>query len=172
MKYFAYGSNMSLQRIRQRAPSAQVLGTYYLEKHALRFHKVGQDGSAKCDAYFTGDIGDVIYGLLFSIDRADKPVLDQAEGLGRGYDEKLVDVCSARDSAGDSAQGSVEQARLYYALLVDEALRPFTWYKEHVLIGAREAGLSKEYITEIENVEACSDPDPLRESSQLLIYRK
>ena len=50
MLYFAYGSNLSSARMAARVPSARVVARAQLPGHALRFHKVGRDGSAKCDA--------------------------------------------------------------------------------------------------------------------------
>lgn len=41
MNYFAYGSNMSLQRLRERVPGAEYLGSYTLINHNLRFHIEG-----------------------------------------------------------------------------------------------------------------------------------
>jgi gamma-glutamylcyclotransferase len=53
MYYFAYGSNMSLSRLRERVPSAEAVGCFSLNGHDLRFHKLSKDGSGKCDAFFT-----------------------------------------------------------------------------------------------------------------------
>ncbi len=48
MKYFAYGSNMSLARLKGRVPSAKRLGMFCLRNHQLAFHKISKkDGSAK-----------------------------------------------------------------------------------------------------------------------------
>lgn len=73
MHYFAYGSNMSRSRLRERAPSAEALGCFALNGYDLGFHKSGKDGSAKCDAYFTADTGDVIYGVLVGAREASLP---------------------------------------------------------------------------------------------------
>jgi len=81
MLYFAYGSNMSVSRLRKRVPSASPLGCHILKKHDLRFHKKSKDGSGKCDAYETSNDKDIVYGALFGIDPNEKPALDAAEGL-------------------------------------------------------------------------------------------
>ena len=39
MKYFAYGSNMSIVRLKQRVPSAQKVGIVTLKNHQLRFSR-------------------------------------------------------------------------------------------------------------------------------------
>ena len=162
MKYFAYGSNMSLKRLQQRVPSAQVIGTYTLIKYELRFHKCGKDGSAKCNAYYTGAFSDAVLGVLYDINHLEKPALDEAEGLGCGYNDKVVTV--------SDHQGLIEQAVTYYATNIDDSLLPFIWYKEHVLIGAKNARLSTEYIESIQAVDAIKDQDQERESKQLAIY--
>tara|TARA_R110002073_G_scaffold44540_1_gene123402 strand:+ start:9674 stop:10168 length:495 start_codon:yes stop_codon:yes gene_type:complete len=163
MHYFAYGSNMSLSRLRERAPSAEALGCFALNGHDLRFHKSGKDGSAKCDAYFTADTGDVIYGVLFKIDPGEKHVLDKAEGLGHGYDEKDVTV-TAHD-------GSWITATTYVATEISDNLKPYSWYLKHVLVGAREASLPSDYIRlKITSVEAVEDSDKERDSKQRAIH--
>jgi len=86
MKYFAYGSNMSLLRLRARVPNAERIGMFTLVEHSLRFHKWSRkDKSAKCDALFTGNPEYFVIGALFWIPREEKHPLDRAEGLGFGY---------------------------------------------------------------------------------------
>ena len=63
--YFAYGSNLHPARLAARTPSCHALGRAVLARHVLRFHKRGRDGSAKCDAWFTGDPTDRLYGVVY-----------------------------------------------------------------------------------------------------------
>ena len=74
MHYFAYGSNMLTRRLAavDRAPSARPIAIGTLPGRRLRFHKIGLDGSGKCDAALTGKDSDRIYGVLFELDRADQ----------------------------------------------------------------------------------------------------
>ncbi len=80
MKYFAYGSNMSIARLRERVPSAVSFGCHALKEHDLRFHKSSKDGSGKCNAFFTGNDDDTILGVLFEIKSSEMSALDRAEG--------------------------------------------------------------------------------------------
>ncbi|QSP94680.1 gamma-glutamylcyclotransferase [Marinobacter salinisoli] len=163
MLYFAYGSNMSLARLRARVPSALALGQYRLHQHDLRFHKACHDGSAKCDAYFTSNVRDVIYGALFNIDPDEKPVLDKAEGLGFGYDEKTVDVLAV--------DGRPVRAVTYVATHIDTTLKPYSWYMNHVLIGAQETALPLEYIeTKMISIAVVEDADSRRDARQRAIH--
>lgn len=163
MYYFAYGSNMSLARLRARVPSASRVGLYQLYEHELRFHKDGWDHSAKCDALFTGNRQHLVYGALFSIEPTDKPALDQAEGLGCGYEVKMVTVCN------DNGQ-SVE-AYTYFATHIDKSLQPYSWYLNHVLIGAREIQVPEWYLQQLAATPSIADPDPDRELAQRAIYQ-
>jgi gamma-glutamylcyclotransferase (GGCT)/AIG2-like uncharacterized protein YtfP len=162
MNYFAYGSNMSQRRLGDRIDCGSPLGIYTLARHQLRFHKAGTDGSAKCDAFYTGGLADAIHGVLYRIDRAGKSVLDRIEGLGNGYEEKVVEVADGT--------GSIVEAITYYATHIDDSLLPFHWYKQHVLVGAQETGLPPHYVAHIENMAATDDPDPLRQAKQLSLY--
>jgi len=162
INYFAYGSNMSLARINARVDSAIKLGNFILPHHELRFHKSGRDGSAKCDAFYTGEKHHRVAGVLFRISLHDKQVLDGYEGLGAGYEDKEVTVLSSL--------GEQHRAILYYATDIDPTLSPYDWYKEHVLTGAHDAGLPTEYIERIAGISALPDPDRLRAEKQRAIY--
>ena len=143
--YFAYGSNMSSRRLRQRTPSAQALGIGCLPRYALRWHKLGRDGSGKCDIAASGEQADAVWGVLYRIAIAEKPLLDRIEGLGIGYDEREVRV---ETDAGPRA------ALTYKAKpgKIDPQLRPLADYKRHVLLGAREHGLPAAYVKAIERI--------------------
>jgi gamma-glutamylcyclotransferase len=160
LKYFAYGSNMSSMRLKARVPSAAVIGTGVLRGHRLVFHKVSNDGSGKCDV--TESESDDVMGVLYEINEIEKLALDRVEGLNHGYDEKAINV--------ELTSGEVVSAVTYFATNTDPGLRPYTWYKRHVLEGAREANLPSEYTSVIEGISAIEDSDKLREASELAIY--
>ena len=161
MLYFAYGSDMSLRRLQQRVPAVRLPGTAVLHGYQLRFHKMGSDGSGKCDAYCTDVHDDVMHGVLFEIDDAAKATLDGIEGLGFGYDDTEVEVLHG---------GEPLRAVTYVATRIDEARRPYAWYHQHVVVGAREAGLPEAYVRSILSVEVAVDPDPARHDRELAIY--
>jgi hypothetical protein len=149
---------MSLQRLQARVPAARPLGAAILPGHSLRFHKAGRDGSAKCDAFHTADLADAIHGVLFHIDPAGKSILDRVEGLGAGYDEKQVTLACGRNAV------------TYVATHIDDELLPFHWYKQHVLVGAREAQLPPDYIATIDLHPAIADPDAARHAMEVAIH--
>lgn len=162
MKYFAYGSNMSISRLRKHVPSAERVGTFTLGSHDLRFHKTSKDGSGKCDAFETENPADYVIGALFEINEDEKPDLDRAEGLGYGYEEKIVSVSN---ECGDSFE-----AVTYYATNIDESLQPYSWYVLHVIVGAKETAVSAHYLQKIESITSIEDPDKNRDARERAIH--
>lgn len=163
MKYFAYGSNMSLPRLKERVPSAERIGVFTLVEHSLRFHKVSKkDGSGKCDAMFTGNFEDYVIGALFEISDSEKGALDKAEGLGFGYEEKRITV--------SDAQGNTHEAVTYYATKTAPSLLPYSWYLNHVIYGAKETGVPSDYLDTVSATKSREDPDKERDERERAMY--
>ena len=162
MLYFSYGSNMSLQRMRERVPGAELISTATLFGHQLKFHKLSKDLSGKCDAYCTNRKDDFVIGVVYKIDPNEKRELDRIEVLDYGYVNKTVEL--------QGCQGQAIVAVTYCATIIDQNLKPYHWYKEHVLRGAEAAKLPNEYIESIRNIESLEDPDRLKAQKELSIY--
>ena len=154
---------MSTPRLRIRVPSARAVAVARLHKHRLKFHKKSKDNSGKCDAECTNDEKDVVYGVVFEIAASEKPELDKHEGLKNGYEEKRVSIYTE--------DGKELNAATYYASNIDSKLKPYDWYKEHVVRGAKEHCLPFEYIKLLEAVESVADSDQKRHDKELSIYR-
>jgi gamma-glutamylcyclotransferase (GGCT)/AIG2-like uncharacterized protein YtfP len=154
-RYFAYGSNLFSARLRARVPSALVRSIGYLQGYTVRYNKKSVDGSGKCNVVRT-DENDRVYGVVYDFLVDEQPALDKHEGLGRGYHTEEVRVVTDNGETG---------AYTYVAdeLAVDESLRPYSWYKEFVVKGARQHRLPDEYIAQLESVDADADPDGERE---------
>lgn len=158
--YFAYGSNMSTARLRKRMPSCKPIGVATLPGHALCFHKRSSDKSAKCNAFASGNNNRVI-GVLYSFDPAERAKLDEAEGVGSGYEHAMVTVINDK--------GRRQKVLTYLATpdYIDDCLQPYGWYKDFVLAGSREHALPQEYIAQyIQSVEAIEDPDKARDKKR------
>lgn len=162
MLYFSFGSNMSEKRLFQRIRATKI-GVAELTEHLLCFHKTSKlDGSAKCNIIKTGNSSDIVLGVVYDIEESQKPILDTIEGLGFGYDIKNVSI-----TIGDKSY----DAFTYIATSIDPSLKPYKWYKKHVLEGARENCMPSSYIKSIEKVDALSDTDTERRERELSIYR-
>ena len=146
---FAYGSNMLIKKLRSRCPSAVKIGVCKIKKHVLKFHKVSDDKSGKCDCELTQIETDEVYGVLFRIDKSQQTNLDGIEGFGKGYGKKVVDVTTLEEGN--------DKAVMYFATKKDTTIKPFDWYKNQVVQGARENCLPEDYIKKIESFESIPD---------------
>lgn len=146
---FAYGSNMCTARIRERVPSATPLTTGYVSQRRLTFHKRGNDGSAKADAAHTGCVGDRIWGVVFSLKRVEKTILDDYE---LGYDDDEAIVVAGRSELS---------ANIYVARpeTIDTSIKPFVWYHRFVIHGAIQHRLPTDYLKKLHAIEAAADPN-------------
>ncbi|TQV73686.1 gamma-glutamylcyclotransferase [Aliikangiella marina] len=164
MLYFAYGSNMSLQRIAARVDEPRIISSAVLYGYDLRFNKLGQDGSAKCSINYTGESESQTYGVVFDIKNQDKLNLDRFEGLGQGYRLETVNVTDG--------YGNQFKAITYEATRFTNNLRPFSWYHHHVLRGAQEADLPSDYLEKLYQVKTSLDNNRERHVKELAIYNK
>lgn len=143
--YFAFGSNMCTVRMKQRIPSAKVVGPATLPHWILVCNKLGRDGSAK--ANIVRRHGAVVHGVLYKLNSNDLEILDQIEA---GYQRKTLKVIS---SASTSAR-----AEAYVGTRLTTNPLPFGWYKDLILSGAREHGLPESYLNFLDRL-------PVRASS-------
>lgn len=153
MLYAAYGSNLHPIRLKDRLPSARLIGTAYSPDWSLGFHKRSKDESGKC-CISRGSGG--AHFAIFDISNDDKLALDTIEGVGNGYAEITLNFEEFGDCESYVAQASH----------IDEALQPYDWYKELVLAGARLHGFPDAYLRAIESVRAICDPDTERRAKQ------
>lgn len=149
--YVAYGSNLHPLRLRARVGDAPLLGTAALENHEVRFHKRGNiDGSGKCNLVQRS--GKRAYVAVYELSEKGAELLDEAEGLGNGYERATIEVSGFGRSMTYRAQETH----------IDDSLAPFTWYKDLVLAGCRYHRFPETYLESIEAIPAVRDPDPDR----------
>jgi len=163
INYFAYGSNMPLARLKQRAPSAKAVGIYFIKGYDLRFHMSSTDGSAKCDAYHTNNSNHCVWGVVFEMLLSERASLDKAESLGVGYSDQLVEVANK--------QAETFEALIYCGLSIDSTKKPYSWYVNHVLVGAQQNNLPEHYIEKIKTIEYIKDQDHSRALNEYSIHQ-
>lgn len=160
--YFAYGSNMATVRLRQRLPAARCLGRAEAPGFRVVFHKVGfRDGSGKCGLLRAGE-NDLTQGVLYALHATDIDLLDRIEGVGHGYQRLTLTV-----RLPDARQ---IEAVSYLAIRLDPALKPFHWYKQHLLAGASEHALPEDYLRLLAELESVADPDSARHAREMAIH--
>jgi hypothetical protein len=80
--YFAYGSNMNLDRMAQRAPGAAMVGIGRLRDHRVVFNKRSIDGTGKANIVQDRQSGLGAWGVVFEIAKEDFRALADFE---KGY---------------------------------------------------------------------------------------
>lgn len=122
----------------------------------LRFHKVGRDGSGKCNAARHGTSGEAVLGAVYRLTREQVRILDGFESLGQGYERLVTDV--------RLASGRTRSCITYVAMaeFIDERLAPYSWYRALVARGARHHGFPADYLGALERWPAVEDTDERR----------
>jgi gamma-glutamylcyclotransferase len=155
MYYFAYGSNLHPLRLGARVPSARLIATTSLSGHRLSFNKRGADGSSKCNLTPSEGTDDRVYGAIYSVDPAHKRLLDRHEGLGDGYTDHSVEL---------EHEGQCYACFTYVAQEshIEEALAPFHWYKDLVLLGADYLDFPASYREGLAATDSVDDEEVAR----------
>ena len=79
--YFAYGSNMSSNRLRARVPEARTIGRAHLNGWRLAFNKPGRDGTGK--ANLVASAHSTSWGALYEIP---SEAWEQLDSFEPGYE--------------------------------------------------------------------------------------
>lgn len=164
MSVFAYGSNMNSARFRDYGVTPEESGrAALLRGHRLLFNKWSskhRSGKANVEPEPEAEV----WGVVYSIPDAELEFLDHGEGPG--YTRTLLPV-------GIPGGSSVE-AWVYYATEAAKrpGLRPYTWYKSFLVIGAKEHGLPASYVAKLETIPADEDPDRERDAERRELITK
>ena len=153
--YFAYGSNLHPLRIRERVPSAELFGSANVSGFRLAFNKIGIDGSSKCNLEKTNNSDAIVHGAIYKIKVEHKPLIDEYESLNRGYVDRTINV----EFCDVTLNCFTYIAQQEY---IDDALKPFHWYKRLVTMGANYLQFPQKYIELIETVESIADENANR----------
>jgi len=153
--YFAYGSNLHPLRLKERIPSATLVGAVDCCGQELRFHKKSTDGSGKCNLIKTEDNTAIAYGAIYQLKPEDKSILDRFEGKGFGYtDQQILLQHDSREYACFTYVAQFSH--------IIENLQPYHWYKELVTLGAAYLDLPNSYRNAIKDTNSLPDPDSAR----------
>ena len=151
MLYFAYGSNMNWQQMKERCPSARFIGIGVLRNHKLGFtRKSVHRGCGVADAVLTE--GHALWGAMYKISTPDIEKLDRSEGYapGRNKNSYTRRECQVLLS-GDEQQPVL--AFTYFAERQPGPPLPSTEYRNLILSGAQHWRLPNEYIRKLKAIE-------------------
>ncbi|NOZ25889.1 MAG: gamma-glutamylcyclotransferase [Nitrospirae bacterium] len=143
--YFAYASNINLRQMRQRCPSARFVSRGRLKGYRLDFVLRSERWGGGVAGIVPAP-GEEVEGVLYRISSDDLERLDGFESVDRGrYYREKVRV--------DLPDGSTAEAWVYFPNPdPDGPFPPSRTYLETIIEGAREQGLSAEFIERLEKL--------------------
>jgi len=132
--YFAYGSNLEAQPMRERCPQALALRVAQLSEWAFCINERGY-------ATVVPSAQKAVWGLLWQLTPADEAALDEYEAIAEGlYTKTWFQVW---DSAG------LPNEAMIYVATNPRPGRPRTGYLEGILLAAEQLGLPTDYQDEL-----------------------
>ncbi|MFH8086652.1 MAG: gamma-glutamylcyclotransferase family protein [Candidatus Aenigmatarchaeota archaeon] len=145
MKYFAYGSNMNPERMRNRRVKFLKREHAILKGYKLVFNKISTKNPMEGYANIIEDDKEVVEGVLYEMKEDELKNLDEFEGYPNHYTRKKVNVILEN--------GQTVEAITYIAKpdKTREGLKPSKEYLKHLLKGCDL--LSKEYCEKLRKVE-------------------
>lgn len=150
---------MLAERLLRRCASAQFHERAIFPGHRVAFAKRGRDNSGKATLLHVADDDSVFaHGVVYRLAHADLTRLDAIEGVGSGYQriETEVTISNQSECSLTVATYMAEPAH------IDSALKPFDWYLELIVAGARRNTLPIEYCEWLADHAVIQDPCPQR----------
>jgi len=129
MYYFAYGSNMDLNRLSGRIKRKPEGIAGYLEDYTLVFNKVASKPANAGYANIIESSGKRVHGVIFDLTESEFKILDKCEGVASGdYYRKTMSI---------HTDSKIIEAIVYIACLsrVKENLMPTREYLNYLLAG-------------------------------------
>lgn len=131
--YLAYGSNLNLEQMAQRCPTARVIGAATLTNRRLLF----RGGHASAVATIEPAKGRSVPALVWEITPADEAALDRYEGWPYLYSKKRLKI---------RMDGKTEEVMVYVMNPGRPLGTPGCYYYSLILEGYRAAGFDTEIL--------------------------
>jgi cation transport regulator ChaC len=111
--YFAYGSNLSTEQMRQRCPFSTPIGLGYLAGWRWIINERGYANVVELAAHEDNknkgkEKESGVYGLLYLLPPADEAKLDRHEGVPWAYEKVTCDMRWVRDGQGKEVDEPVK----------------------------------------------------------------
>ena len=156
MLYFAYGSNLDPDQMRERCPRSAPVGLACLHDHRLSFPRRSErwGGGVASPALAHGQD---LWGYLYDLDADDLAALDGYEGWhGTGHSENAYERETVTVDLVRPDDGSVPRRvrALAYVARPTEPAAPSRRYLDAILAGARRHRLPEEYIAALAGIPA------------------
>jgi len=143
--YFAYGSNLLYEQMRERCSSASFGTLAYYPNFKLDFTRKSTKGGWVADMVF--DPNNRVWGAVYALTMSDMLVLDQREvvHLTDGYLRQKIVVFNS--------YGEEHIAWAYFVKIKKGSGQPRLLYMNKILKGARQQKLPVDYIDFLESIK-------------------
>jgi len=136
MMYFAYGSNMDFEQMRQRCPSCEVIGNARLSHYAMSFTRWSRSWKSG-----TADIlpekGELVYGILYKLSPDDLKKMDKVADYPNSYVRQDIAVLCDEEPL----------PALTYVARRQGVFSPSRSYLNKMIQGAENHELPEEYVS-------------------------
>ena len=141
LNYFAFGSNMSAQRMHERIGWSPSRSGVILTDYEMVFNKHSNDGGKANIMYSPGDL---VEGILYSVNEEDLLILDKYEGVAaKQYKRHEIEILN-------NNKNSIK-AVTYKALTTGKVYSPTEEYLSYILEG--KEFLSPGYYAKLKSTE-------------------
>ncbi len=140
IKYFAYGSNLSLDQMKKRCPGHKLIGRARLAGYRIGFTFYSPGWNCGT-ADIIKDESAEVWGLLYTITVKDLKSLDDYEGVPTAYRRLRVTV--------EAESGPVEDVVTYEVVTKQDFVRPSFEYMSIILSAARAYGFPDSYLNRL-----------------------
>ena len=141
MNYFAYGSNMSTDYIRDYCPSARFLMRAFLPNFHIEFRRYSENLQGGISSIIEAP-GEMIKGVLYDVDEKELLELDILEDVPLGIYRRDTFFVLGED-------GQWHHADMYRVANPAGPYTPSKKYVDFMVAGAREHGIDPEYTTRL-----------------------
>jgi hypothetical protein len=162
MLYFAYGSNLDTDQMRERCPGLQLVGVAMLRDHKLTFPLFSEGwGGGVVSVQLSH--GKDVWGVLYELGEEDLRALDAQEGFRTPgdahnlYEREPIWVELVRPEDGSVPRRV--RCWIYLARTANPSL-PSRRYMDTVLKGARAHRLPDDYIAALTRLPVLAEDEP------------
>jgi len=151
MLYFAYGSNMNWQQMKERCNSARFVSIACLPEYKLAFtRKSDKRGCGVADV--VPELGEKVWGVVYELSRLDLEKLDRFEGYKEGRWENAYwrRECQVFQDGGEQKGLTVFT---YFATRQSTPPNPNAEYRALIVSGATYWKLPDDYIRNLEAIK-------------------
>lgn len=151
--YFAYGSNMQYQRLKERVGLPKRICNTFLPNYRFRNNKKGDDGSGKANIEWDASSHNIVWGVLWSIPETSRAKSNEKEGFYPGRHDSHYKPEQIIVFDEDRVPWRAMTYVACHGKTVDEDLPVHGWYHNYICSGAVENILPTDYIDRLKQIQ-------------------